>query len=519
MWVYPEIRYLADLLPYYAARTPARLALAFEGKTYSYADVDRQTNQIANTLHARAVKRQSRVAFYGRNSADFFLALFGVAKSGACFLPLNWRLAADELVAIVDDAEPAFAFIEHEFEPVWTVVCAKLKLDIPYIVLNAPETLARWFASAPESPAPRIAHEDDGVIQLYTSGTTGRPKGVVHTHASFNHSRLSEHLEPAYDWREGDVFLYALPNFHLLGIALSLQCLYNGVALSVRKQFSPEDYLAGIQTDRPTLLVLTPTMIQMLIDHPHVAGIDFSSVRLMMYAGSPISLGLAKRAIRVMPCKFMQFYGQTETSGPVSLLRPDEHDLMDEQKLKSCGRPLPLIRLRVVDANGEDVADGVPGELLVCAPSASAGYWKQPDETDARFRHGWYYSGDVAYRDAAGMFYIYDRLKDLIVSGGENIYCAEIESVLSIHPAVSSVAVIGVPDARWGEAVKAIVVLCEGEAADAVALLAHCRERLAGYKVPKSIDFVKALPMTGTGKISKKDLREPFWAKMDRSVA
>jgi len=519
MWVYPEIRYLADLLPYHAARAPARVALTFEGRAYSYADVDEQSNRIANALHARDIKRQDRVAFYGRNSADFFLALFGVAKSGGCFLPLNWRLAADELAAIVGDASPAFAFVEPDFAPVWMVICAMLGHDIPHLILHEPGTLAGWFGAAPAAPPPRIAHEDDGVIQLYTSGTTGRPKGVVHTHASFNHSRLSEHLEPAYDWRDGDVFLFAVPNFHLLGIALSLQCLYNGIALSIRRQFLPEDYLAGIQADRPTLLVLTPTMIQMLIDHPHAARTDFGSVRLLMYAGSPISLGLAKRAINVIPCNFMQFYGQTETSGPVSLLRPDEHDLKDEQKLKSCGRPLPLIRLRVVDADGGDVADGMPGELMVCAPAASAGYWRQPAETEEKFRDGWYYTGDVAYRDSAGMFYIYDRLKDMIVSGGENIYSAEVESVLSTHPAVSSVAVIGVPDARWGEAVKAVVVLREGEAGDTAALLAHCRERLAGYKMPKSIDFVEALPMTGTGKISKKDLRAPFWANMERSVA
>jgi long-chain acyl-CoA synthetase len=519
MWDYPEIRYLADLLGYHAAREPQRLALSFEDLTYSFSDVDGQSNQVANKLRGMGVKSPDRVAFYGKNSPDFFLSLFGVAKSGACFLPLNWRLAVYELIPVVDDARPAFAIIEEEFEPHWLEVCQKTGLKIPYVVLRETARLERWFAGERTTAFSGFLREDDGVIQLYTSGTTGKPKGVVHTHSSFNHSRLSEHLEPAYDWRDGDVFLYALPNFHLLGIALSLQCLYNGVALAIQRQYVAADFLAGITHDKPTLLVLTPTMIQMLIDHPDAATTDFSSVKLLMYAGSPISLGLAKRAISMIPCKFMQFYGQTETSGPVSLLRPDEHDLQNEEKLKSCGRPLPLIRLRVVDPNGNDVPDGTPGELLVCAPSASAGYWQQPAETQARFVAGWYYSGDVAYRDSTGMFYIYDRLKDLIVSGGENIYCAEIENVLSTHPAVSSVAVIGVPHQQWGEAVKAVVVTRDGMQADAEALLLHCRERLAGYKVPKSIDFAEALPVTGTGKISKKDLRAPYWANMERSVA
>jgi acyl-CoA synthetase (AMP-forming)/AMP-acid ligase II len=342
---------------------------------------------------------------------------------------------------------------------------------------------------------------------------------VLHTHGSTNRSRLCEHLEPAFDWRDGDLFLFPLPNFHLLGISLSLQCLYNGVAISIQRQFDPGTVLAGITRDRPTLLVLTPTMIQMLLDHPDASKTDFSSVRMTMYAGSPIALGLIKRAIAAMPGQFMQFYGQTETSGAVSLLRPDEHDLANETKLKACGRPLPLISLRIVNANGDDVPDGRPGELLVRAPAASGGYWRQPDETASRFKAGWYYTGDVAYRDADGLFYIYDRIKDMIVTGGENVYSVEVENVLSIHPDVAAAAVVGVPDPRWGEAVKAIVIPRQASAPSAAELIAFCRERLAGYKVPKTIDFVETFPLTGTGKVSKKDLRAPYWAAMERRIA
>ena len=256
-----------------------------------------------------------------------------------------------------------------------------------------------------------------------------------------------------------------------------------------------------------------------MLDHPNAKSTNFELVRLTMYAGSPISLGLIKFAISMMPGKFMQFYGQTETSGPVSLLRPDEHNLADENKLKSCGRPLPLIRLRVVDANGRDAPDGQPGELLVGAPAASAGYWRRPDQTAARFKDGWYYSGDIAYRDADGLFYIHDRVHDMIVTGGENVYSTEVESVLSLHPAVAAVAVIGVPHERWGEAIKAIVVFREGQFAESNELMTFCRARLAGYKTPKSVDIVDALPLTGTGKVSKMTLRAKYWANMSRSVA
>jgi acyl-CoA synthetase (AMP-forming)/AMP-acid ligase II len=519
MWVYPEIRHLADLVTYHASRAPQKPALMFGAERYDFARLEIESNQAANALVAAGVEPGGRVAFLGKNSVDFFVALFGAAKSGGCFVPLNWRLAAAELAQVVADCRPVFAIVEREFESIWLEICAAARLQTEYVMIDDETRLAAWSGGASAMRERLKAAEDDAVIQLYTSGTTGTPKGVVHTHASFNHSRLSEHLEPAYDWREGDVFLYALPNFHLLGIALSLQCLYNGVALAIQRQFHPAEYLAGVERYRPTLLVLTPTMIQMMIEDPAAGGTDFSSVRLLMYAGSPISLGLLKRAIAIMPCQFMQFYGQTETSGPVSLLRPDEHDLNVEQTLKSCGRPLPLIRLRVVDESGVDVADGKPGELLICAPSSSAGYWQNPAETDAKFKSGWYYTGDVAYRDAAGLFYIYDRVKDMIVSGGENIYCAEIENVLSLHPAVSAVAVIGVPHPKWGEAVKAVVVLLPDQVIGAEALLGFCRAHLAAYKVPKSVDFVEALPITGTGKISKKDLRAPYWAHLQRSVA
>jgi long-chain acyl-CoA synthetase len=260
-------------------------------------------------------------------------------------------------------------------------------------------------------------------------------------------------------------------------------------------------------------------MLQMLLEHPDVAATDFSSLRLTLYAGSPISLGLIKHAVAVMPCRFMQFYGATETGGAASLLRPDEHDLSDEQKLQSCGRPLPLIEFRIVDAAGLEQPDEQPGELLIRSPAIMRAYWQQAEATRSCLSNGWYRSGDVARRDAAGLYYIVDRVKDMIVSGGENIYSAEIENVLSTHPGVASVAVIGVPDVRWGEAVKAIVIPRQNQPCTEEDLVRYCRERLAAYKVPKSIDFVDSFPLVPTGKVSKKDLRSRYWIGSNRSVA
>ena len=339
------------------------------------------------------------------------------------------------------------------------------------------------------------------------------------THGGFNRMRLCEHLEPAYEWRAGDSFICALPNFHLLHIGIAVQCLYNGLSVTLLRQFEPAEMLEAITHDRPTLLTLTPTMIQMLLDHPAAEITDFSSLRLTLYAGSPISLGLIKRAIAKMPCQFMQFYGATEANGAFSILRPEEHDLTDERRLQSCGRPLPLIEFKVVTPEGGPAEVGKPGELIVRSPAITAGYWRQPEATAAAIANGWYRTGDVAYRDAEGLYYIVDRVKDMIVSGGENIYSAEVENVLSTHPVVAQVAVIGVPDSRWGEAVKAIVVRRPGEACSEEELLTYCRARLASYKTPKSVDFADTLPFVSSGKVSKKDLRARYWKGENRRIA
>ncbi len=522
MWVYPEIRTVDDIADYYARHQPERLALSYQGRETSFGALNTIASAVANALASASVRAGDRVAYLGKNSDAFFMALFGTSRAGACFTPLNWRLAVAELAPIVLDSEARFAFVEQEFMEMWTAATARLQSPPKLLVLDMERpdaSITAWCAGAVQGTPDRSAHSlDDGAIQMYTSGTTGVPKGVVITHGGLNNIRLCEHFEPSLQWADDDRYLFALPNFHLLGIGLSLQLLYNGVNLIVLRQFDPGQVLEAIAQQRPTILVVAPAMIQMILDHPKAAETDFSSLRLTMYAGSPIALGLIKRAIAAMPCRFMQFYGATEMVGAVTLLRPDEHDLDDEAKLKSCGRPIPLIALRIVDDAGKDVPDGTPGELLVRTPALAIGYWRKPEATAANFINGWYHTGDVAYRDAEGLYYIYDRLKDMIVTGGENVYSAEIENVLSTHPGVSAVAVIGVPDERWGEAVSACVIPKGGQTLDPAELIAFCRAKLAGYKVPKAITFMESFPMTGSGKISKKDLRQPFWESQGRGV-
>ena len=522
MWRYQEIRTLGDYPAHYARSASERIALNYAGRETTYGELERAANQTAYGLGFLGLGIDDRVVYLGKNSDDYFIALFGAVKQGCCFCPLNWRLSKSEIKNVLADVQANFAFVEAEFQSLWSALMLELGLDIPTCEVDPSrgpaDPFQRWLSGQTERPLPTVGM-DAGAIQLYTSGTTGDPKGVVITHDNLNHMRLCEHFEPALAWQPEDRFLVALPNFHLLAIGLSLQSLYNGMAVLIERQFDPAAVLHTIGTLRPTITAFAPAMIQMLLDHPHAAQADFSSLRLTMYAGSPISLGLIRRAIACMPCEFMQFYGATETSGAVTLLRPAEHDLANEQKLKSCGKPLPLIELRVVDGDGHETPIGEPGELLIRSPALASGYWHKPQWTSEVFVRGWYHSGDIAYRDAEGLYYIHDRLKDMIVSGGENIYSSEIESVLSTHPAVAAAAVVGVPDERWGEAVKACVILVAGTTASEAEVIEYCRTLLAGYKLPKSIDFMSAFPMTGSGKIAKKELRAPYWAQHERSVA
>jgi acyl-CoA synthetase (AMP-forming)/AMP-acid ligase II len=519
MWVYPEVRTLGEVTEYHARHNRSRVALIAEGRRVCFGEFDAVANRVANALIARGVGQADRVSFFGKNSVDFYCALFGTAKTLGCFTPFNWRLSKLELAELIRDSGTRVGIVEREFASAWAEATAAAGVTVDTILIDSTHTLEVEVGDFPSDPPDVFVSEDEGAIQLYTSGTTGRPKGVILSHGGFNRMRLCEHLEPAYEWQEGDSFINPLPNFHLLHIGIAIQCLYNGVSITIVRQFDPAKVLAVIAAERPTLLTLTPTMLQMLLDHPDVAATDFSSLRLTLYAGSPISLGLIKHAVAVMPCRFMQFYGATETGGAASLLRPDEHELSDEQKLQSCGRPLPLIEFRIVDAAGLEQPDGQPGELLIRSPAIMRAYWQQAEATRSCLSNGWYRSGDVARRDAAGLYYIVDRVKDMIVSGGENIYSAEIENVLSTHPGVASVAVIGVPDVRWGEAVKAIVIPRQNQPCTEADLVRYCRERLAAYKVPKSIDFVDSFPIGPTGKVSKKDLRSRYWIGSSRSVA
>ena len=511
MWFYAEIKTLADIPRHWGRARPDKVALVDGSGEVSFAQFDDRSSRIANLIIGHGIAPRSNVGFLGKNSALYFQLMLGINKAGCTMSPMNWRLAAPELAAVIADAEAPLMLVDREFLPLIEAVQAIGASEFKVVALD-PFTRDCEFEramAAASSVDPRVPVDaEQAALLIYTSGTTGKPKGVELTHRGFNFMRLCEHLEPALQWRDDDVMMMVMPNFHLVGSGLTIQSLYNGGTLSVLPALDPGALIQVIQRDRPSIVALVPTAIQMVLDHPDAKAADFSSLRLVMYAGSPISAHLLARALREMKCKFMQFYGATESSGAITLLRPEQHVIEDEAKLKSCGTPLPLIDIKFVDAAGVEVPDGEVGELYVRSPSLFGGYWKQPDTTAAVLKDGWYRTGDAGRRDAEGLIYLVDRVKDMIVTGGENVYSAEVEQVLAKHPGVRQCAVIGLPDEKWGERVVALILPAEGQKPTQDDIIGHCRQFIAGYKVPKEVRLVEAFPMTATGKVLKRVVRD-----------
>jgi acyl-CoA synthetase (AMP-forming)/AMP-acid ligase II len=512
MWLYAEIKTLGDIPRHYSRTAPDRMALLDSvGKT-SFAELDLRSNRIANVLLDLNITPVARVALLGKNTTRYFEILFGVSKAGAALLPLNWRLAAPEIEEILLDSTPEVFIADREYLGLAVQLAGSAGMRLRVIGFNSAQRggaeldLLMESASASD-PAIEVDPWRTAIL-MYTSGTTGKPKGAQLSHQGYLYLRLCEHLEPSFGYMPDDLMLTVMPLFHAMGIGLSLQALYNGVPVAVYSMPETGRLLELIARDRPTVIPLVPTVIQMLLDDPNAANADYSSVRLIIYAGASIGLNLLKRALSTMTCDFMNFYGATETSAGVTFLLPEDHRLEDETRLQSCGRPLPLVDIKVADPDGNEVPHGQVGEFLIRSPSLITGYFNQPETTAIAFREGWYRSGDCGYRDSEGLFYLVDRLKDMIVTGGSNVYSTEVEQAVLRLDGVSKCAVVGVPDDKWGERVVAVVVPEPGADLSEHRIVAHCRALIAGYKVPKEVRFATSLPLTASNKVLKRALRE-----------
>jgi acyl-CoA synthetase (AMP-forming)/AMP-acid ligase II len=501
MWRYADIRTVPDIIRHWSAVAPQRVALVEGPRQMTYRELDDRSSQLARALLAAGAGPGSHIGYLGKNSASFFEVWLGATKAGSAIAAFNWRNSPAELMELINDAQPPVVFVSDELKEMLTEVSGRARSS--FLIVS---DFDLWLAPHPaDDPRVPLTGTETALL-TYTSGTTGRPKGVQLSHDAFNHSFLCSALEPGLGMDSDDVLLMAMPNFHLTGSWVSLPALYHGARISILPFFEPTSTLRALATERATVICLVPAAMQALLDHRDAGTADFSALRRILYAGSPISAETLRRALDLFGCGFVQFYGATEM-WIMSLLRPQQHDLAFPEHLSSCGTPVHFVEMRVVDTSFKDVPDGTVGEFLVRSPVMFSGYWNQPSATAAALHDGWYRTGDLGRRDADGYYYIVDRVKDMIITGGENVYSVEVERALAAHPEITAVAVVGAPDAQWGEAVTAFAVLAPGSTLTEADLKAHCRGLIAGYKVPKKVYLEPSLPQTASGKIQKAELR------------
>ncbi len=516
---------LGDVARLHGEVRPEATALVFEGRSTSFADFDRHTDQVANALLAEGLAKGDRIAYVGKNSDHYFELLFGAAKCGVVLAPIGWRLAPREIAYILGDAEARMVFVGPELIAHVRDV-AELILDQPTLIaMEANEyghpVFEDWRDAATCDRPGAAVTPADIAIQLYTSGTTGRPKGAMLTHANIlGPRRLAAAADLAWNrWGPDDVSLVAMPVAHIGGTGWGVVGLINGAKGVVAREFDPTRVLDFIERDRVSKMFMVPAALQIVVRLPRAREVDYSRLTHILYGAAPIPLDLLRECLDVFGCGFVQQYGMTETTGTVVYLPPEDHDPAGNPRMRSAGLPMPGVELRVLDADGQALGPNQVGEVAIRSPANMAGYWKMPEASaDTIDPDGWLRTGDAGYLDEDGYLFIHDRVKDMIISGGENIYPAEVESAVYGHPHVAEVAVIGVPDDTWGEAVKAVVALKPGVEPDPAGIIAFARTRIAGFKVPKTIDFVDVLPRNASGKILRRELREPYWAGKERRV-
>ena len=516
--------YLTQSLHRSIQQTPNQPISVFQGRTRSFAQFGDRIARYAGALRQLGMQPGDRVGMLALNS-DWYLEYYlGTYWAGGAVNPINIRWSAMEIAYSLDDCQTRILLVDDSFLPLVDEIRKHSSVLTTLIHVGdgpAPEGMLSYeqlvATTAPVADALRSGDDLAGVF--YTGGTTGSPKGVMLSHANLYVNSLAMVVEGAVP--TGSVGMHAAPMFHLADGAFMNAMFHGGCTHVMVPRFDPVAVMQTIAAERVNAALLVPTMVQMVVDHPALKQHDMGSLTHIIYGASPIGEGLLDRAMQAFPeAGFTQAYGMTELSPVATLLTREMHTEVGRAKgrHRGAGRAVIGTEVRIVDADDQEVPRGEVGEVVVRGPGVMQGYWNKPAETEAALRGGWMHTGDGGRMDEDGYIYIVDRIKDMIVTGGENVYSVETESAVATHPAVAVCAVIGVPSEQWGEAVHAFVVLKAGQSATPEELIAHAKTRIAAYKCPRTIDFIEAMPLSGAGKVLKTTLRAPFWAHQDRKV-
>ncbi|TNF83374.1 long-chain-fatty-acid--CoA ligase [Pseudomonas sp. ICMP22404] len=508
-----------------ASAYPDVIATIFGERQRTYAELSERVARLAAGLHSIGVGRGDRVGILALNSDHYVEALYGIYWAGAVVNPVNIRWAADEIAFSLDDCETQVLIVDDCFAPMVTSLLTRSKCLRAVIFCgegDLPDNMFSFERLIEQHPPVVDVRScgDDLAGVFYTGGTTGFPKGVMLSHGNLYSNALAAVAEEIVC--RAAITLHVAPMFHVADCVFLNASLMGAATNVIVPAFDPARALQAIQEHSVTHVLLVPTMIQMLINFPNLREYNLVSLRSVLYGASPISVATLERAMEALPrAGFAQAYGMTELSPVIMTLPAFWHSPQGRSrtdKLSSAGRPNLVSEVRIVDENDQPVPTGTVGEVVARGPGVMLGYWNRPEETKAALRGGWMHTGDGGYMDEDGFIFIVDRIKDMIVSGGENIYSLEVEAALDKHPAVAMSAVVGIPSQEWGESVHAAVVLKPGHSCSGEELGLHCRQLIANYKVPRSYSFEKNLPVSGAGKILKREIRRPFWTQSGRQV-
>lgn len=511
-------------LEYYARNTPDSACLTQGGVTVSYGEANRLANQLANGLMGKGVAHGQRVAILGANSLEHLLFFMAAAKIGAVAVSLNYRLAPGELAFILRDSQAqVLLMLDDDLLGTLDAMRDQLPASLEIVARNHSgcENWDAWMAAQPVVPPAVAVAPQDALLQLYTSGTTGNPKGVVSTH----HNLIAECVMntafmPARP-SAGMADVICAPLFHIGGAGSMIGSIYAGTEIILHRAFDPATVVDDIENYPVNSIFMVPAMIMAVLALPGIEQRNFGNLKQVFYGASPISEAVLRRAMAVFGVEFVQMYGMTETTGTVVHLSAADHAKAlagRPELLRSCGRPSVGVELRIMDMTGSEVPCGEVGEIWIRSDTNLQAYYNLPEETAKNLTDGWVHTGDAGYVDEEGYLYLKDRIKDMVVSGGENIYPVEVENAIAHHEAVLDVAVVGVPDEKYGEALLAFLVLREGATLELEELIAFCRPRIAGYKIPRKLQIISEMPRNPSGKILKKELRRPYWEGSERQI-